>query len=90
MLTPNQELIVRYLLNKDALLSGENFFKYTQTRGITVSECKDVLGTTELRKLMSEFRRSGQYKVISVWEKGDNKFGKECRYKRYFLEPIYD
>lgn len=52
--------------------------------GLTVKECIDKLGTTELRKVVSDLRASG-FKVADTWETGVNRYGMKTRYKRYFL-----
>ena len=53
-------------------------------KGITVKTCQEKIGTTELRKIISELRFKG-YKIGDVWEKGFNRFGIPTRWKRYFL-----
>lgn len=52
--------------------------------GITCKECDREIGTTELRKRVSDLRRSG-YKITDIWEDGVNRVGRPTRYKRYFL-----
>lgn len=52
--------------------------------GLTVKECMDKLGTTELRKVVSDLRASG-FKISDTWERGVNRYGMPTRYKRYFL-----
>jgi len=52
-------------------------------KGITVAECRDNLGTTELRKRISEIRRKG-FKIFDRWEEGYNRVGKKTHFKRYF------
>lgn len=77
--------VLEYLARKEKVLSMPmNKFKYGK-KGITVREANEVLGTTELRKIMSTLRESG-YKVITVWEEGENRYGEPVRYKRYFVE----
>lgn len=60
--------------------------KYMQTNkgGLTVKDCIDNLGTTELRKIISDLKDSG-WKFSDVWETGTNRWGETTRYKRYFL-----
>ena len=52
--------------------------------GLTVKECMDKLGTTELRKVVSDLRASG-VKIADIWEHGTDRYGMPTRYKRYFL-----
>lgn len=52
--------------------------------GITVKTCQDKLGTTELRKMVSNLKNKG-YKIGDVWEYGFNRYGIPTRWKRYFL-----
>lgn len=56
----------------------------TSHKGITVKECEQNLGTTELRKCISNIRDKG-WIVLDTWEDGCNRFGDQVRYKRYFL-----
>ena len=67
-------------------------YKYLQTHPyITVNDCKEVLGTTELRKIVSDLRISlipEGYTIDDVWETSFNRFGDKVRYKRYFLKRI--
>ena len=66
-LHPREDRVVRYLRNKSQFIFTEVYMrKYGNTRGITVKECIDVLGTTELRKIISELRRHG-FVVTDVW-----------------------
>lgn len=64
----------------------EIIVKYLQTHrtGLTVKECIDRFGTTELRKIISLLKDKG-YVFTTVWEYGYNRFGMETRYKRYWL-----
>lgn len=72
--------------------SEQRVYKYLQTHPyITVNDCKEVLGTTELRKIVSDLRISlipEGYTIDSVWETSFNRFGDNVRYKRYFLKRI--
>lgn len=52
--------------------------------GLTVNECTKFIGTTELRKCVSELKRKG-YKIIDKWESGFNRHGIPSRWKRYKL-----
>lgn len=52
--------------------------------GLTVKQCIDNLGTTELRKIISDLKIEG-YEFADTWETGTNRFGEPTRYKRYFL-----
>lgn len=52
--------------------------------GITVEEAMKFLGTTELRKIVSDLRASG-WNITDKWEEGFNRYGEITRYKRYFL-----
>ena len=85
-LYPGMVIVSKYLKNKERFLSNNRLVNmYGHTKGITVKEGMDVLGTTEIRKIMSDFRKSG-YRVVDCWECGQNRFGQETRYKRYFLK----
>ena len=78
-------LVVKYLKNKSDFIKNEYFARiYGSHGGITVKECIDVLGTTELRKIMSDLRKKG-FVVRDIWEEGENRFGEKTKYKRYFL-----
>ena len=84
-----EERVWAYLKNKGTYLINDYIYhKYIGTRGITVKECEEVLGSTELRKIMSVYRKDGRFRVLDVWEEGINKFGEPTRYKRYFLERV--
>jgi hypothetical protein len=67
-------------------------YKYLQThKFLTVNDCKEILGTTELRKIVSDLRIkliSEGYTIDDVWETSFNRFGDKVRYKRYFLRKI--
>lgn len=80
-----EERILDYLNNKEKYFRSSYERHLYQARGITVKEAEQVLGTTELRKAMSNLRQKG-YKVTDVWEYGEDRFGNEIRYKRYFVE----
>jgi hypothetical protein len=60
--------------------------KYLQTHrtGLTVKECQEKLGTTELRKVISTLKDKG-YVFTTVWEYGINRYGLNTRFKRYWL-----
>lgn len=84
-----EDKVLEYLARKNLWYSMPGTkYKYGR-RGITVREAMEVLGTTELRKIMSRLRQRG-LKVWDVWEVGRNKFGEETKYKRYFVEPKCD
>jgi hypothetical protein len=72
--------------------SEQRVYKYLQTHHyITVNDCKEVLGTTELRKIVSDLRiklMSEGYTIDSIWTESYNRFGDKVRYKRYFLKRI--
>ena len=74
--------------------SEERVYKYLQTHQfITGNDCRDILGTSELRKIVSDLRKKLPalgYTIDSVWTKGVNKFGEETRYKKYFLKKVID
>ena len=53
-------------------------------KSLTVSECEDKLGTTELRKRVSQLKRRG-FKIEGIWEPGVNRVGVPTRFKRYYL-----
>lgn len=73
--------------------SEQRVYKYLQTHSyITVNDCKEVLGTTELRKIVSDLRIKlipEGYTIDSVWQTSFNRYGNRIRYKRYFLKKIY-
>ena len=74
-------------MKEGLVLSSENLVIDYLTKhkgGLTVTECMDKLGTTELRKVISNLRASG-FKVADTWERGLNRYGMPTRYKRYFL-----
>lgn len=77
------EQVIEYLEQKEKLFTFPMEKIRYGRRGITVREANEVLGTTELRKIMSDFRARG-YKVFSVWEEGENRYGNNVRFKRYF------
>lgn len=80
-----EERVLEYLEKKNKMFSMvSNKWKYGR-RGITVREAFEVLGTTELRRIISRLRERG-YTVHCIWEDGFNKHGDEVRYKRYFVE----
>lgn len=68
-------------------------YKYLQThKFLTVNECKEILGTTELRKIVSDLRIKlipEGYTIDSVWAESISRYGNKIRYKRYFLKKIY-
>ena len=68
-----EQIIVKYLM--------------THRKGLTVKECQEKLGTTELRKHISDLKDKG-YVFTSVWEWGINRHGIETKYKRYWLLSI--
>lgn len=53
-------------------------------KGITVKTCQEKIGTTELRKIISNLKDKG-YNIGDVWEDGANRYGIATRWKRYFL-----
>jgi len=63
--------------------------KYLQSHrnGLTVKECQERFGTTELRKVISNLKDKG-YVFTTVWEWGINRYGIETKYKRYWLISI--
>lgn len=72
--------------------SEQRVYKYLQTHHyITVNDCKEVLGTTELRKIVSDLRIkliSEGYTIDDVWTESISLYGNKIRYKRYFLKRI--
>ena len=54
-----------------------------KNKHLTVRECEKKVGPTELRKIVSDLRRSG-HKIEGVWENGFDREGNKTRYKRYF------
>lgn len=78
-----QDIVLEYLEKKEKLFTMPmEKMKYGR-RGITVREAMEVIGTTELRKIMSDMKEKG-YRVFSVWEEGENRYGNMVRFKRYF------
>lgn len=53
-------------------------------KGITCKECEREIGTTELRKRISELKAKG-FIITDTWEEGVNRVGSPTRFKRYFL-----
>jgi len=53
--------------------------------GLTAVEIKDLCGTTEARKIISDLRKKG-FEITDMWESGENRFGRKTRFKRYKLE----
>lgn len=53
-------------------------------RSITCKECEKHIGTTELRKRICDIKDRG-YEIGDVWETGENRYGVQTRYKRYFI-----
>ena len=74
--------------------SEQRVYKYLQThKFITVNDAKEVLGTTELRKIVSDLRAKLiplGYTIDDVWTESFNRFGDKVRYKRYFLKKVVD
>ena len=63
----------------------KRIIEYMKThKGITVGECRDKIGTTELRRRICDLKDKG-YEIKSVWEEGPNSNGTTSRYCRYFL-----
>ena len=74
--------------------SEQRVYKYLQThKFLTVNDCKEILGTTELRKIVSDLRvslLSDGYTIGDTWVESVNRFGDKVRYKRYFLKKVVD
>lgn len=72
--------------------SEQRVYKYLQThKFLTVNDCKEVLGTTELRKIVSDLRIKlipEGYTISDCWCESVNRYGDKVRYKRYFLKRI--
>ena len=84
-LSPREDRVIRYLKNKALYLHNQYYMqKYGNEKGITVAECTNVLGTVELRKIISDLRKKG-FVVKDIWETGENRFGEPGRWKRYFI-----
>lgn len=77
--------VLDYLARKERLFAMPQIKWQYGRRGITVREATEVLGTTELRKIMSTLKQKG-YKIFTQWEEGENKFGEPVRFKRYLVE----
>lgn len=60
--------------------------KYMQNHrgGLTVKQAIETLGTTELRKIISDLRTEG-WVFADTWETGTNRWGEPTRYKKYVL-----
>ena len=56
----------------------------TDNGSITGKEASDLLGIMSFTKRISEMNKKG-YPLDYVWEKGKNRYGEPCRYKRWFL-----
>ena len=84
-LTLREERVVEYVRDKNKYFKNTvHQYQYGKTSGITVKECIDVLGTTELRKIISNLRYKG-FRIVDIWETDINRFGDEIRYKRYLI-----
>ena len=59
-------------------------FFIINNHGITGKEASDFLGIQSFTKRISEMRRLG-YPLDYSWEKGENRYGEPCRYKRWFF-----
>lgn len=74
--------------------SEQRVYKYLQAhKYITVNDAKEQLGTTELRKIVSDLRVKLiplGYTIDDVWIESFNRFGDKVRYKRYFLKKVVD
>ena len=68
--------------------SEQRVYKYLQThKFLTVNDCKEILGTTELRKIVSDLRvslLSDGYTIGDTWVESVNRFGDKVRYKDIF------
>jgi hypothetical protein len=63
----------------------ERILDYMRTHnGITVNECTQNLGCTELRKRISELIIGG-VNIQKIWERGRDRYGMPTRYIRYYL-----
>lgn len=64
----------------------ERILRYlaTHRHGLTVVDAIAILGTTELRKAISNLRAKG-HKIGDEWVSGVNRYGDEVKFKRYFL-----
>ncbi|MBR2578877.1 MAG: hypothetical protein IKE41_01905 [Clostridia bacterium] len=80
-----EDRLLNYVKNKNPYLTNPYIYKYKDTKGVTVKEVEEVLGSTECRKMISTLRDRG-YRIVDVWEEGENKFGEPTRYKRYFIQ----
>lgn len=84
-LSPREKRVVEYLKDKMSFFTNQiHAYQYGKTKGITVKECIDVLGTTELRKIISNLRDKG-FRIVDIWESDINRFGQEVKYKRYLI-----
>lgn len=78
-----KERVLDYLKNKSKYIHTEfHMRRYGMVPGITVKECEEILGTTELRKIISDLIATG-HMFWKVWEEGENRFGDKTRFKRY-------
>ena len=69
--------------------ANEIVLEYLQTNDyLTTKEASCELGVTRLANCISELRKQG-IPILDVWEKGINRYGKPCRFKKYFL-PFYE
>lgn len=63
----------------------DRILKYMQSHrgGLTVKECQELFGTYELRKIISDLKYG--YVISDEWETGQNRYGDNTRWKRYYL-----
>lgn len=69
---------------KLSFLEGKVLDYLAENKSITVQECIKKIGTTELRKIISNLKEKG-FIICDIWEKGVNRYGDSTRYKRYFI-----
>ena len=63
----------------------QRVFEYLEEFGsMTVLECVQELGTTELRKIVSDLKKDG-FDIEGDWTEGKNRFGEKVEWKRYSL-----
>lgn len=67
-------------INQNGLVLG-----YIREHGsITNTDAFNALGVTRLANNICDLRKKG-VNILDEWEENPNRYGKVCRYKRYFL-----
>ena len=57
-------------------------YLFQSDKGLTVTECREMFGTTELRAIVAHAAKKG-WVFDKAWEYGINKYGKPTKWVRY-------